>query len=109
MKQVLFVICMHNYGPFAGFRLNNDNYSAHHQENEVLLMEGAPMFVIDVEDIYMDHTKQHDELAQSMASEKDKDHLDKEKCYWGHFDGKTITVVYLFNATDYEDAVDDVI
>ena len=57
----------------------------------------------------MDHTKQHDELAQSMTSEKDKEHLEKEKCYWGHFDRKTITVVYLFNATDYEDAVDDVI
>lgn len=71
------------------------------------------MFVVDVEDVYMDHTKQHDELAQSMASgmasEHDKKNLEKEKCYWGHFDGKTITVVYLFNATDYEDAVDDVI
>ena len=67
------------------------------------------MFVIDVEDVYMDHSKQHDLLAQSMSSVKDKENLEKEKCYWGQFDGKTITVVYLFNATDYEDAVDDVI
>ena len=69
---------MHNYGPFAGFRMNNDNYSAHHKENEVILMEGAPMFVLGVEDVYMDHSKQHDMMMQTMRTDADREELQRE-------------------------------
>lgn len=109
MRQVLFVICMHNYGPFAGFRMNNNNCSAHYAENEVLLMEGAPMFVLGIEEIDVDHSKRHDFLSLSIMTDADRNFLENEKCYWRDFDGRKLTIVYLFNATDYEDAVDDVI
>lgn len=109
MRQVLIAICMHNYGPVAGFRLNSDKYSAHHLENEVLLMEGAPMFVLGVEDVLVDHSKRHDLMAQSAVTEADRLELEREQCYWHDFEGRTLTVIYLFNASDYEDAVDDVI
>lgn len=106
---MLIAICLHNYGPFAGFRLNSPNYSAHPVENEVLLMEGAPMFVLGMEEVLVDHSKRHDLMMQSIATEADREELEKEMCYWKDFDNKKLTIIYLFNATDYEDAVDDVI
>lgn len=33
METVLFVMCIHNFGPYVGFRLNTQSYSAHHNEN----------------------------------------------------------------------------
>ena len=88
MQQVLIVICLHNYGPFAGFRLNTKNYSAHHIENEILLMEGAPMFVLGVEEVHLDHSKRHDVMMQSIMTEADRIELENEMCYWKDFDNK---------------------
>lgn len=109
MQQVLIVTCLHNYGPFAGFRLNTKNYSAHHIENEILLMEGAPMFVLGVEEVHLDHSKRHDVMMQSIMTEADRIELENEMCYWKDFDNKKLTIIYMFNATDYEDTVDDLI
>lgn len=89
--------------------MNNNNYSAHHHENEVILMEGAPMFVVGVEEVLVDHSKRHDLMAQSIVTEADRLEYEREQCYWRDFDGRTLTIVYMFNATDYEDAIDDLI
>lgn len=75
-KQVLFVICMHNYGPFAGFRLNTENYSAHPHEKQVLLMDGAPMFVIGTEEITIDWKMKSDLAEKNLRKKKQDDEKD---------------------------------
>lgn len=54
-KLVLFVMLMHNYLPFNGFRPNKPQYSAHHVENSLVLMDGLPMFVLGVEELYVEN------------------------------------------------------
>jgi len=83
-QMVLFVICIHNYhgGGYTGFRMNTLEYSAHPDEKEVLMMEGTEVAVMGVEQLLIDN-------GQSADS------------FWNHFNGKTLTVVYMFHATDY--------
>ena len=45
---VLFVMSMQNYFTYYAFRLNSQQYSAHHHEDEYLLMDGIAMYVIKV-------------------------------------------------------------
>ena len=50
--QVLFVFLIYNfhkYIPYEGFRLNKNVYSAHMDEQELLIMEGAEVHVMGVE------------------------------------------------------------
>ena len=84
-QQVLFVICLQNYKKFYGFRMNSALYSAHPQEKEVLLIEGAEMAVMGLEDFYIDNQMQTD-------------------TFWDDCNQKTITVVYLFPSSwPYDD------
>ena len=41
---------MQNYYGFKGVRINQNRFSSHHFEEEVLLMEGIKMFVVSVEE-----------------------------------------------------------
>lgn len=88
-QLVLFVFLMHNYNQFKStqaqsFRMNDSKYSAHYQEREVLMAEGTPMVVLDVEEVPMV-----------------QDRFDKRTSIFGSFMGdgcgKSLTVVYLFN------------
>ena len=76
-KQVLFVTCMQNYGPFAGFRLNHENYSAHPHEHQILVMDGAPMFVVGAEEITIDW-KMKSELAEKSLKMHKKNNDQKD-------------------------------
>ena len=78
LHSVLFVICLHNYRGFKGFRMNSSMFSAHPEEREILLREGAHMAVMGVEDMYIDNSESGD-------------------VFWRDFDKKTITVIYLFH------------
>ena len=49
-KTILFVMCMHNYFHFNGFRLGHPKYSAHHEEGMTVLMEGSEFDLIDIEE-----------------------------------------------------------
>ena len=60
--------------------MNSALYSAHPQEKEVLLVEGAPMAVMGLEDFYIDNQMQ-------------------TETFWDGFNKKTITVVYLFHSS----------
>lgn len=83
--MVLFVFLMHNYNNLKGaqgFRLNDTKYSAHYQEREVLLAEGTPMVVLDIEEVQMDRFDRRMSVYDP---------------FWDDFSGKTITVIYLFN------------
>ena len=92
MSTVLFVFCMQNYVadlpystdriedfPFSGIRLNSPSYSAHHNEREIVFMEGINMIVLYVEELLIDNS-------------------DIDDPFWDAFNGKTITVIYLLNA-----------
>ena len=79
--STLFVICIHNYNGFTGFRMDSALFTAHPGEREVLLMEGAPMAVLGVEEIYVDNSWTNDP-------------------FWDHFNQKHLNVIYLFNAVD---------
>lgn len=68
---------MQNYRGFAGFRLNREEFSSHYYEKEVLLVEGMPVFVIGVEDIYLDLRKNN-------------------KTMWKEFNSQTITFIHLY-------------
>ena len=78
---VLFVICINNYWYGNYFRMNSGQYSAHPNEKEVLLKEGANMYVLGVEKIKIDNSASKDD-------------------FWIPLNGKIITVVYLLN-TDF--------
>ena len=56
-KPTLFVISVRNYRGFAGFRLNQPQYSAHPHEKEFLLQDGLRMFVLKVEEVAMESTE----------------------------------------------------
>lgn len=87
---------MHNYNEFKGaqgFRLNDTKYSAHYQEKEVILAEGTPMVVLDIEEVQMDRFDKrmsvYDQFWDNFGGQGPIAGLD--------FSGKTITVIYLFN------------
>ena len=46
---VLFVISCQNYIAFPGFRLNRKEFTAYPYEEEILLSEGCPAFILDIE------------------------------------------------------------
>ena len=50
--SVLFVICVHNFRPYTGFRLNNELYSAHAQDGEIVFTQGLKVMVIGHEKVY---------------------------------------------------------
>ena len=79
--MVLFVICIQNWSSygFTGFRCNSLQFGAHPVEKEILLMEGTPMTVMGVKNVWIDNGK--------------SDHL-----YWNELNGNNLTVVYLFNS-----------
>jgi len=54
-KMVLFVTLVKNYNVFNGFRLNDDKFSTHSHEREVLFTEGAPVYVIGTEEVYIEN------------------------------------------------------
>ena len=81
-RTVLFVVCVWSAGNFQGFRLNTTAYSAHAHEKEVLFMEGVKVHVMGVEDVLIDNSK---------------DDKDQEDPFWADFNGKTITIVYLYH------------
>jgi len=59
--------------------MNTLEYSAHPFEKEVLMMEGTSVAVMGVEQLLIDN-------GQSADS------------FWNHFNGKTLTVVYMFHS-----------
>ena len=82
MDLVLFVFCIQNYWQtFGGFRNNTQLHSAHHNEQEVLLMDGIPVTVISTEKM----------TVSNQSPEEDP-------YFWNYFNGKSITVFYLISA-----------
>lgn len=69
-KTVIFVMNIQNYAGFAGFRLNREEYSSHYYEKEVLLVEGIPMFVLGVEDIYLDLRKNNKTMWKDFNTDR---------------------------------------
>lgn len=49
--MVLFVMAVHNYWKYTGFRLDSELYSAHPREKEILFAEGTRIAVIGVDEI----------------------------------------------------------
>jgi len=47
-QPVLFIYSIHNCGGFMGFRMTDKRYSMYPSEQEVLLMEGFGVYVLDV-------------------------------------------------------------
>ena len=62
--------------------MNSNSFSAHSDEREVLLMEGAPIAVIGCEEVLIDNS-----------------HLDQS--FWNNLNGKKITVVYMFHPSGF--------
>lgn len=81
-ELVMFVICIQNYNQngFKGFRLNDNAYSAHPYEGEMLLIDGSELVVVRVEEVTPE-----EEGTEVHALMK---RLNKQK----------ITFVYLFNS-----------
>jgi len=44
---------MRNHRGYSGFRLNKPQYSAHHYEQDYLLMDGTYFFVLKVEEMVL--------------------------------------------------------
>lgn len=66
--------------------MNDDNYSAYPREKEVLLVEGCPVCVLDVEELT---------ITQDHPS-------------WAPYRGKEIVVIYLYHAShEYQDSSND--
>ena len=83
----LFVTVIHNYSekrPYNGFRMNQLHYSAHPEERELLIMEGAAVAVLGIDEFVVDNKQAHSEEEQEL---------------WDNINGKSITVVYLFHTT----------
>ena len=76
--SVLFVFCIQNYFRFNGFRMNSAQFTAHPDEREVLLGEGARVIVMGVDEVYINN-----ELTGDS--------------FWDDFNQKTMTVVYLLH------------
>ena len=67
-QQVLFVILMQNYAKngLGAFRLNGETYSAHPDEQEVLLMDGLPVFVLHIEQVFVENPLSTDNLWKHL-------------------------------------------
>lgn len=67
-QQVLFVILMQNYSKkgLGAFRLNGESYSAHPDEQEVLLMDGLPVFVLHIEQVFVENPLTSDNLWKHL-------------------------------------------
>ena len=46
---VIFVISCQNFEAYPGVRLNNKAYSAYSSEQEILLSEGCPALILDIQ------------------------------------------------------------
>ena len=57
--------------------MNDDKYSAYPREQEVLLVEGCPVCVLDVEEVTITH----------------------EHPSWAPYKGKEIVIIYLYHAS----------
>jgi len=66
---VVFVISLQNYGNFSGFRANSELYSAHANEQEILLKEGAQMWVMKVDSYQVEDVTTSDSLYQAYAGQ----------------------------------------
>ena len=94
MIPTLFVICFHNFScwyPYYGFRMNSQNFSAHHYEREMILMDGITMLVLKIEDCQIKWDDNEHE------SDDDADEAEAAK-FWKELNGQKIRVIYLFNA-----------
>ena len=76
MTTVVFIISLQNYSNTAGFRMDDQNYTAHISDKEHLLKDGFQMFVIGVD-------------------EQDIKDVDSEDQLYKDFDGKKLTLVHL--------------
>ena len=81
-QMVLFVLVAHNYSGlgYTGFRLNNELYTAHPGEKEVLFMEGTEVAVVGVDEVRFDEKAFTDPFMKFLNA-------------------KFLTIVYLFHNT----------
>ena len=63
--------------------MNSSQYTAHPDEQEILLVEGAPMAVMAADEVLIDNSKSGD-------------------AFWADFNGSKITIIYMFHATKWE-------
>ena len=75
-QPVVFVISLQNYGGQPGFRLNNENLTAHLPDQELILKDGTQMWVNAVEKVEIPG-----KLSQNHVLHK--------------FSGKLLTFIYL--------------
>jgi len=54
-KHALFFISISNYLMYSGMRMNTECHSAYPKEQELLLLEGARVYVLDVEEVIIDN------------------------------------------------------
>lgn len=50
-EAVLFVITCQNYETFQGISMNSEEYTSYPNEQEILLREGCPVWILGVERI----------------------------------------------------------
>lgn len=93
----LFVISLQNYRSYNGFRCNKEAYSAHHYEREVVLMDAISMFVMSVQEIYLNNTKMIPASTVTSAHLSKKDSMGDEPDVLHRLSGKTIIVIHLCN------------
>lgn len=91
----LFVISLQNYRSYNGFRCNKEAYSAHHHEREVVLMDAISMFVMSVQEIFLNNTKKIP-ITNGNSSHLHKKDVDEEDVLH-KLSGKTIIVIHLCN------------
>ena len=98
LMTCLFVISLQNYRSYNGFRCNKEAYSAHHYEREVVLMDAISMFVMSVQEIYLNNTKMiptSNINHMNNGSKKDQQAEDQDVLH--RLSGKTIIVIHLCN------------
>ena len=89
---------LQNYRGWSGFRINEEDYSPHPFEEEVMLREGLQMFVLKVEEHTMDNKKKMKEMQRQVKADMSlKPKLEEEYRFWQYFHQKTITLIHLCN------------
>ena len=68
-RPVLFIICMQNYRGIPGFILDEEKYSAHSQEGQVILSEKLEIYVLSVQVQHL-NSNEDMELAGVVGSDK---------------------------------------
>lgn len=76
MELVMFVISLQNYSNTAGFRVDDENYTAHFSDKEYLLKDGIQMWVLGLDEMYVEN-------------------VDTEDALYKDFDGKKMTFIHL--------------